>query len=240
MEKSNRHIILFCRKANLRFLVAVTAILLLQIGGVQAQRDEFGVGIGGMNYAGDLARGYNVLNVRPGGQIYYKYNLSNIIGFRFGITGGMISGTDQYPIDAFAEERNGSFQTGIIELSALLEYNFLNIRDEKSNIKWTPYIFFGIGGFAMIGNVDTKGRSLAQPVLPFGLGAKHAFSKRLTFNFEFGIRKMFFDYLDGYSDGDITNKNYQYGNKYDDDWYNYLGFSVSYLLYEIPCPFNFY
>lgn len=240
MERLNKHIKSIYRTTNSGFLVVLLAVLFLQIGDVQAQRDEFGIGLGGMNYAGDLARGYNVLNVRPGGQIYYKYNLSNIIGFRFGITGGMLSGTDQYPIDAFAEERNGSFKTGIIELSAIFEYNFLNIRDEKSNIKWTPYIFFGVGGFAILGNVDTKGRSLAQPVIPFGLGAKHTISKRLTLNFEIGIRKMFFDYLDGYSDGDITNKNYQYGNKYDDDWYNYIGISVSYLLYEIPCPFDFY
>lgn len=207
---------------------------------VHAQRDEFGIGVGMMNYAGDLARGYVPGNIRPGGQIFYKYNLSNLLGIRFGITGGLLSGTDKYPIDDFAENRGGSFQTGIIEINVLFEYHFLDIRDEKNNVKWTPYIFFGIGGFAMIGNVDTKGRSLAQPVLPFGIGAKHALSKRLTLNFEIGLRKMFFDYLDGYSDGDIRIKNYQYGNKYDDDWYNYVGVSISYLLYEIPCPFDFY
>jgi hypothetical protein len=239
MERSNKHIDL--KTGAFWILFPMLFLFLFKPLGVRAQRDEFGIGLGAMNYAGDMIRGYQLEAIRPGGGVYYKFNLSNIIGFRFGLMGGMLSGSDKHPIDAFAEKRNGSFQTGIIEISALFEYSFFDIRNEKSNIKWTPYIFLGVGAFTMIGgNVDTRGKSITQPVFPFGIGAKHVLSKRLTLNFEIGLRKLFFDYLDGYSDGDITVKNYQYGNKYDDDWYNYVGISVSYLLYEIPCPFDFY
>ncbi len=239
MGRPNRHTILSPGNICLAGIIFFAGILIPWQS--RAQRDEFGIGAGVMNYAGDMVRGYDLSYMRPGGVLYYKLNLNHMMGVRFGFTGGMLSGGDRHPIDAFAAKRDGSFQTGIVELSALFEYHFLDIRDEKNNIKWTPYIFFGVGGFAMLGgNVDTKGRSLTQPVLPFGIGAKHVLSKRLTLNFEIGIRKMFFDYLDGYSDGDIKIKNYQYGNKYDDDWYNYAGISISYLLYEIPCPFDFY
>ncbi len=239
MERSNKHINF--SHGFLYLLFPVLFLLFFMSGSVYAQRDEYGIGIGILNYAGDMVRGYDLSNIRPGGEAYYKLNLNNFIGFRFGVMGGMLTGSDKHPIDAFAEKRNGFFQTGIIEISALFEYHFFDIRDEKSNIKWTPYIFFGVGGVGMLGgNVDTKGRSHFQPVFPFGLGVKHVLSKRLTLNVEVGLRKMFFDYLDGYSGGDITIKNYQYGNKYDDDWYNYVGISISYLLYEIPCPFDFY
>mgnify|MGYP003718992009 CR=1 FL=1 len=34
------------------------------------------------------------------------------------------------------------------------------------------------------------------------------------------------------------NKNYQYGNYNDKDFYYFTGFSISYIFYKIPCPRN--
>jgi len=208
---------------------------------VLAQKNEFGLGVGGFNYAGDLMRGYHLENVKPGILGYYKRNLDNIFSVRGSLTGGMISGTDRNPIDPFGQNRNASFQSFIIEAAGMMEYNFLDYKAEHVQIRWSPYLFLGISGFTFFGgDQDLNGSSTVQLAIPFGGGFKYAINPNITLNLEIGIRKLFFDRLDGYSDGDVTNKNYQYGNKYDQDWYNFIGFSVSYLIWDIPCPYDFY
>jgi hypothetical protein len=206
-----------------------------------AQKNEFGVGLGGFNYAGDLMRGYHVENIKPGILGFYKRNLDNIFSLRGSLTGGMISGSDKKPIDPFATNRNASFQSFIVEMAGTMEYNFLDYKADHVQFRWSPYLFAGISGFAFFGgDQDLNGSSTVQLAIPFGGGFKYMINPNITLGLEIGIRKLFFDRLDGYSDGDITNKNYQYGNKYDQDWYNFIGFSVSYLIWEIPCPYDFY
>ncbi len=206
-----------------------------------AQFSEFGIGVGGFNYAGDLMRGYPITNVKPGILGYYKMNLDNIFSVRVSLAGGLISGSDKNPIDPFAAIRQGSFQSTIIEAAGLLEYNFLDYKGKKGGVRWSPYMFVGLSGFTLFGgDQDLSNSSIVQLALPFGGGFKYVVSKNITLGLEIGIRKLFFDQLDGFSDGDITNKNYQYGNKYDKDWFNFVGFSVSYTIWDIPCPYDFY
>jgi hypothetical protein len=209
-------------------------------GRAQAVVPEMGLGAGVLNYAGDLSRGYNFSQLGFGVTGHYKLNFNHFIGVRFGLLGGMLRGSDQKPIDAFADRRDTEFSIALLEMSAVLEYNFLAFRDDKNPNRWSPYMFFGVGGFAVIGDIETAGKSRVQPNIPFGMGMRYALGKRTDLNIQAGVRKVFFDYLDGVSDGDITNKNYQYGNKYDDDWYNFIGISISYLIFEIPCPYDFY
>jgi len=223
----------------LRFYFFLLLILFSNLA--HSQKNEFGVGIGGFNYAGDLMRGYHIENVKPGIVGYYKMNLDNIFSVRASLTGGLISGSDENPIDAFAANRRGSFQSTLVEVAGLIEYNFLDYKRDKAGIHWSPYFFTGISGFTFFGgNQDLSGSSTVQLALPFGGGFKYALNPSITLNLEIGIRKLFFDRLDGFSDGDLANKNFQYGNKYDKDWYNFVGFSVSYLIWEIPCPYDFY
>jgi hypothetical protein len=206
-----------------------------------AQLSEFGGGIGGFNYAGDLMRGYHIENVKPGILGYYKMNLNNIFSVRASLSGGLISGTDKNPMDAFAAKRKGSFQSTIVEAALTMEFNFLDYKADYRKIRWSPYMLAGISGFTFFGgDQDLNGNSNVQLAIPFGGGFKYLVNQNISLNLEIGVRKLFFDHLDGYSDGDITNKNYQYGNKYDKDWFNFVGVSVSYILWKIPCPFDFY
>ncbi len=228
-------------KYILKLKIICVCILLTIAGHGFAQRSEVGVGIGGINYAGDLMRGYSIENVKPGILGFYKYNFDNIFSVRASLTGGLISGSDKNPIDPFAANRQGSFQSTIVEAAAIMEYNFLDYKVEHALIRWSPYMFVGIGGFGFFGgDQNLNGTSNIQMSLPFGGGIKYAINPNITLNLEIGIRSLFFDQLDGYSDGDITNKNYQYGNKYDNDWYNFVGFSISYIIWDVPCPYDFY
>ena len=206
-----------------------------------AQKNEFGVGVGGFNYAGDLMRGYHIENVKPGIVGFYKMNFDQIFSVRASLTGGLISGFDKKPIDPFAANREGSFQSTIVEVAGIVEYNFLDFKTDQRRIRWSPYMFVGLSGFTFFGgDQDLDGSSTVQLALPFGGGFKYAINPNIMLNLEIGVRTLFFDRLDGFSDGDYTTKNYQYGNKYDNDWYNFVGFSISYIIWDIPCPYDFY
>jgi hypothetical protein len=226
----------------MRLPVAFVTILSLGLcGHAWAQRSEVGFGIGTFNYTGDLVKSYNFLNSKPAATVFYRSNLSKVISFRVAATGGKLGASDSRPRDAFAKERNASFNIFLLEFSGAMEYHFLNWREEKRIIRYSPYLFAGLGIFSMSGaKAGPEQYSSIQGVLPFGVGIKYIVNPKWYIAAEFGARKTFFDYLDNISAGDGRTKNYQYGNPHDNDSYYFLGLSVTRTFYVIPCPTNPY
>jgi hypothetical protein len=223
-----------------RTLLASAFVLFLATPVVFAQHAEVGFGIGTLNYTGDLVQNYNFKYSRPAATIFYRANLNRIVSFRTALTGGQIAGSE-VPIDAFASKRQASFDLFLLEASTVLEYHFLNWRDTKRFVRFTPYLFGGVALFGLSGEVEKNAEySNVQASIPFGGGVKYVYNPKWYFALEFGIRKTFFDYLDNVSDGDLRNKNYQYGNPNDKDHYFFLGISVTRTFYDIPCPANPY
>jgi hypothetical protein len=205
-----------------------------------AQRSEIGFGLGTFNYTGDLVRSYNFKYSKPAGTVFFRSNLSKVVSFRAGITAGKI-GASEKPIDAFAVNRNASFDLFLMEASTVMEYHFLNWRDTKRFVRFTPYLFAGLGLFGISGEVNkTQEYSNVQGSVPFGAGVKYIYNPKWYLSLEFGIRKTFFDYLDNISAGDPRDKNYQYGNPNDNDNYYFLGITLTRTFYNIPCPTNPY
>lgn len=223
--------------ASRSFLVS---IFLLSTATAFSQRSEIGFGIGTFNYTGDLVRTYNFKNSTLAGTVYYRSNISKVVSFRATITAGQL-GAKEVPIDAFASARNASFNTFLLETSLGFEYHFLNWRDIKTPIRYTPYLFAGFGLFGISGyDVKPEEYSNVQGTIPFGGGFKYIVNPKFYVAFEVGIRKTFFDYLDNISDGDPLQKNYQYGNRNDFDNYFFVGFTLTRTFYDIPCPKNPY
>ncbi len=206
-----------------------------------AQIDEVGGGIGGMTYTGDLVRGYKLLSNRPAGTIFVRRNLNDFVSFKFGVAGGKITASDATdPIDAFAAQRNSSFNITLMEFSIMVEYHFLNFKSGSPRERWSPYFTGGVALIAISGNKNKpEPYSNFQPSVPLGFGVKYIVNPKWMIGFEWGARMLFFDYLDNVSEGDLQKKNYQYGNWYDNDAYYYIGFSLNYAFYRIPCPFPY-
>ena len=205
-----------------------------------AQRSEVGFGLGTFNYTGDLVRTYNFKYSKPAATVFYRSNLSKVVSFRAGITAGKI-GASEEPIDAFAAQRNASFNLFLLEASTVMEYHFLNWRETKRFVRFTPYLFAGLGLFGISGDVQKNEEySNVQAAIPFGAGVKYIYNPKWYISLEFGIRKTFFDYLDNISAGDPRDKNYQYGNPNDNDNYYFLGITLTRTFYNIPCPTNPY
>ena len=208
---------------------------------VSAQYRELGFGLGGMSYTGDLIRNYDFSANRIGGTVYYRRNITRPVSIRYSLLAGKLAGNDNDPIDVAAQLRGASFDIFVLELSVILEYYFLDIRSRESQYNWSPYFFAGIGVFRMFGLEEkVTDYSSVQPAIPFGVGTIFVLSDRYKLGVEFGARKLFTDFMDNISGGDPTIKNFQYGNKNDRDWYYFVGLSLSYTLYSVPCYYRFY
>lgn len=219
----------------------LSAVLVLYSHTLRAQlsqRTEYGFGLGALNYTGDLVRTYRITNNRPAATVFYRSNISRVISFRTGLTGGKLVASDQnHPIDPAATQRAASFNIFLLEAQTVFEYHFLDWRDDQRRLRFTPYVFAGIALFGISGNPDKSAPySNVQMSIPFGGGMKYVINPNWYISFEIGIRKTFFDYLDNISDGDAIFKNYQYGNRYDNDNYFFTGLTLTRTLYDIPCP----
>ena len=226
--------------SSLSTLILVTIII---TGKAQiTQRSEVGIGLGTFNYTGDLVRSYNFAFSQPAGTVFFRTNISKVISFRAGLTAGKVSASDATkPIDAFSTQRRASFNIFLMELSGVYEYHFLDWKDDRRRLRFTPYLFGGLALFNISGvPAKTAQYSNVQLAIPFGGGIKYILNPKYYMSLEFGVRKTFFDYLDNISDADVSQKNYQYGNKFDYDNYFFLGVTLTRTFYDIPCPKNPY
>ena len=203
-----------------------------------AQKREIGFSLGAMYYTGDLARGWVLPNTGLAGMVLLRTNVNNHLSLRIAYTGGNLKGNDSTkPIDPFAVIRASSFNIFISEFSGSFEYYFIDYKSKRAVINWSPYFHGGLAVFGMIGHKDkTATYSTVQLAIPLGVGIKFQPVKQWTFGIEYGARILFFDYLDNISEGDVFNKNYQYGNKYDNDNFHYIGITISRVLYKVVCP----
>ena len=241
LERKKNKMIIFFKSSFLKLFI-IGIFITLSWKSI-AQHHEFGLGPGMLNYAGDLQRGYQLSSIRPGGQLFYRYNFNPVISLRGSLMAGGLAGSDKNPIDPFAAVRNNDFGLTVVELSGDFEYNFLDTKSKYSRNNWTPYLFLGLGAFYMIGDEPVNGEgqySSIQPVIPFGTGLKFDINPYININVEFGLRKLFTDWVDDVSDARTNTKNFQYGNKYDKDWYNFFGITLTYTIYRVDCPYDFY
>jgi len=209
---------------------------------------EVGVGIGGANYKGDLAPDYRLRNNQPALTIFYRRDISSPLTLRGGL---MLShrivddntlGDHAYDLP-YPDYRQAELRLSLAELSAVMEYNFLDYYDLRQHPRFSPYFFAGLAGLAYNAKLTTDNAQL-QPELnkafdtrlalaiPFGVGMKYALSKHWNLGLEFGARKLLTDKLDYLSEKDSK----RLANPNDSDWYFYNGISLSYTFYRINCP----
>jgi Domain of unknown function (DUF6089) len=226
-----------------RLLGAIFLLVIVIEGNAQiSQRSELGFGLGTFNYTGDLVRSYDFAFSKPAATVIYRVNLSKVVSLRTSLTGGKLGASDKaHSIDAFAAKRAASFNIFLMELSGAFEYHFLDWREEKRKLRFTPYAFAGIGLFSIAGNGPKNAEySNVQMAIPFGVGMKYVLNPKWYLALEAGIRKTFFDYLDNISYGNPKIKNYHYGSGNDYDNYFFFGIILTRTFYDIPCPKNPY
>lgn len=170
---------------------------------------------GTSNYQGDLqSKRFTFDQAHLAGGLGLSYDLSKHFAVRAGFKIGKISGDDKYGKNS---ARNLSFSSQLTEGDIDLQY-FITPLGAHS---LTPYAFAGLAlyhydpftfdstgakyylqPFSTEGEGFVSGRkmySLTQIGIPFGAGVKLSLSNNLNVGLEFGIRKLFNDYLDDVS-----------------------------------------
>lgn len=186
------------------------------------QRSELLLMGGGMNYIGDLNDQSALTMPRLAGGVGLRYRLDNRWALRGEASYGSVACEKDYN-----RLRNLSFKSDIIELSALVEFNFAPFGPGATERLWTPYLFGGLAVFhfnpmaryivgeneehwAELQPLCTEGQGsqeypdrkvypLTQICLPFGVGIKVRMGKAFSLAAEYGFRKTWTDYLDDVS-----------------------------------------
>lgn len=210
---------------------------------------ELGIGIGATNYKGELSPQFQWQNSRPAVNIFYRRDISTPVTLRAGFLVGGLRANDNKvegasggvpPLQSY---RQASMRGSVLELSGVVEYNFLDYhkRRDQHRTHFSPYLFGGLAGY--YANTTTESQNLAlQPTfnrsgsrvgiaIPAGAGVKLALNEHFNLGLEIGARKTFTDQLDHLGDQDPL-----YVNAHDQDWYYHSSLSVSYTFYKILCP----
>ncbi len=212
----------------------------------KGQKHEIGLGIGVLNYSGDLSSMPNFGMSRPAITGFYRLNFSPVVSMRASLMFGKIAGKEANGAsNPVAGVRQGAFSGSLNQLALNLEYNFFNYAysGKKGGRRLAPYITGGLSFFNYeLGSANTTDavdpRYAMQFAIPVGLGIKYRVRKQLNFNAEFVANKTFTDYIDGVSYSPTKNpaSTKYITNPLTSDWFYYLGVSLSYTFYKINCP----
>lgn len=245
------------KKVNFQISNYLLLISFLFLGVTQeslAQKYELGGGIGVAAYSGDIIRKIDPGQLGPQVTLFGKRNFDNVWTLRVGLSTAVLQAADSIkPIDELARIRDARFRGGVIEGSAVMEFNFLDFLGNNSQFRFSPYAFFGLGYsvFLMKGNTYAFNFSsrynLGTVVIPFGGGVKYRLNDRWILAAEVGIRPTFTDFMDKLDSKDPPiprfidpanpNQPYgiNYGNPYDKDWYYFFGVTLSYTFASTKC-----
>lgn len=253
-------------------------VILLVVFAVSGSRAQLEVGLfGGTSYyMGDLNPNVPFLQSDLAFGFLGRYTLSSRWAAKFNIYRGVINGDDE--VSNYIPDRELSFRSGITEFGGTMEFHFLPYINGSMRSYFTPYIFGGativyhrprrddndLRDFGTEGQYNTQ--YLIPPdterpeysyysfAIPFGVGFKYSFSRRISASLEWGLRKTFTDYLDDvsttyytsvdlvaegseeyedllYSDPTLSHQpNMQRGNSKTNDWYSFAGLTITYYI----------
>jgi len=200
------------------FLIIVSLIL---FQAARAQFHEFGAIGGFAHYFGDLNPKFSFSMPRPAAGAFYRYNIKKRGAYRANINFAMLEFRDDANKGEHYKQRNLSFRTNVIEITNLIEFNFLEF-DKSQKKKWfTPYFATGLtlfffnpeakynGKWYALQPLGTEGQNdanysgvkkynLYNFAIPFVWGFKFSVSE-WNFGIEGGWRQTFTDYLDDVS-----------------------------------------
>ncbi len=208
--------------------ILIGFLLLLTPLKAKAQEDyrfDIGGGIGMTGYLGDA----NTANLwqHPGvdGEVLLRYIANPRWGFKTNFYVGSLRGNSADMTNVFPDGNTYKFSSTFFELGEMAEFNFFNYGMGESYRKLkriTPYITAGLGVTLWhVGNYTGAGLTI-----PLGVGAKFKLSKRWNLGFEFLMKKVFSDKVDGPQLADPLGIKSSFMKN--TDWYSTMTLTISY------------
>lgn len=201
---------------------------LLSSATLSAQTDyryEAGLGIGMTGYVGDANSGNMWKSPGVDGELLFRYILNPRLALKTSFYASSLRGNSADSSDVLPDNASYSFSTTLFELSESFEFNFFNFGIGETYRKlrrWSPYITAGLG----VGVWQTGGATSASLLIPLGAGVKFKVTKRLNLGFEFLMKKVFSDRVDGAELSDPYGIKSSFAKN--TDWYSTMSLTVSY------------
>jgi hypothetical protein len=216
------------KKLGILFLFIVLTCRLF----AQQQTADIGLFIGGGIPITDYDKTYlgQSLNLEYG--VYYRYNYNSRFSLRIngvlgsiGASGELVGYTS--PIQ---------FKKKVFDLDAMLEINYLDFLIGVPTMKFSPFVFTGLG---LTFYPDKNNTMTITPNIPIGIGAKYAFSKYFSVGAEASLHKLMNDGLDNLDNPYSTNGLIKVNDiAHNNDWISYFGLTLTYKFYsgKKACP----
>ncbi|MBL7765231.1 MAG: outer membrane beta-barrel protein [Chitinophagaceae bacterium] len=188
---------------------------------VYYRKSEFGAGVGGANYFGDLNTNYGFQQFSYSGNVFYKYNFSPYIALKLGGSYAHLGYSDRFSNNYYQKLRNLNFESNIYEAAIQAEFSFFRYEIGDFEHRFTPYVSIGAGIFwynpyttldgerHYLRPLGTEGQNYEEyknrrykgtaMCFPIGLGFKFWLSRGLTIHMEAVNRSTTTDYLDDVS-----------------------------------------
>lgn len=225
----------------MRFLTAVVMCFFMNTVAF-SQNHEIGIYVGGSNFIGDIgATNYISPNQIAFGGIY-KWNRSERHSYRISLIATNLQGIDTKSDDPRRIQRGYSFTNNIIELSAGMEFTFVDFNLHKPGVKSTPYLYSGVSiasfdNYFYTANGERRSENTSSYAygIPMVLGYKTTLTDQLILAFEVGARYTFTDEIDGSVPDAEERVNLSVGNVNNNDWYVFTGATLTFTFGRNPC-----
>jgi hypothetical protein len=196
------------------------------------KKAEVGVFAGTSYYMGEInpSRLYYKPSLALGG--LFRWSLNNTYALKAHVYYGNFRANDRDFNNSYQQLRNASFNSSLLDICAVGEYNFFPFKYNERKEVITPFLFAGFGYNFILASSGNIGNHFN---IPFGVGAKYFLTKKIIIGAELSFRKLLGDNADG-----VTNPG---GKEYkstfsNNDWYSFTGIFISFGLFgnQGDCP----
>lgn len=215
-----------------RFVLNLLALAFPALLFAQQQTADVGLFGGGAIPLSDYSSLNILQSVKPNYGAFYRYNFNSRYSLRINGLLGNVGATGYLNnMDSQIE-----FNKQVVSLAALFEINYLDFLLGVEKMKFSPYVYYGLG---MSYYTGANGNSVVTGSIPIGTGVKYAIGKRWAVGAEVVGYKLFNDELDNLSN---PYQNTHLGKVNDilhnNDWISYFGLTLTYKIYwgRKECP----
>ena len=207
----------------------------------RAQTYEVGLFGGGANNIGDVGRMNYIAPTGPAFGALFKWNKSKRYAWRAHAIYGNFKADDLKSDISSRQQRGLSMEQSILEVSAGLEFNFVEYNLHKLGPAFTPYLYTGLTYFRYDFNYFDAGQLIdlnqrdGSFAIPITGGAKIRLNQFLILGAEIGARYTFTDNLDASNPEGSNFESFQFGNVFSNDWYVFTGLTLTYTFGRKPC-----
>ena len=219
--------------------ILILSILTIQLS--HSQINELGVFVGGSNLIGDVGATNFISPNSPTLGILYKWNRSPRHSWRVSLIYSDLVADDNKSDDPRRIQRDYKFNSNLFEVSAGMEFTFLDFNLHSGRKVATPYLYTGIStarhrNYYYFNNEQTDENNFSWAYgIPMALGFKTNFLGNIILGVEVGARYTFSDEIDGNMPDNVDHLQYRFGNINNNDWYVFSGITLTYTFGEKPC-----